>query len=260
VAVLDGGSAEENRGGDIWVLDLESRRFERLTSDGTASAPSWSSDGRWLLYSRRLQSGPAAVWRISSRPGGNAEPFFTLAEHVFDPIPNERGDSIVFRTQRGYNRDLYAAAVGDPAGAHALAANASSEHGAALSPDGRWLAYTSNFTGRAQVYLQPLSNSNERWQVSGAAGGSEVRWGADDREVLYRRADSVFAVDLTLEPEVVAGPESFLFAGKYQAAGVDTRFDVTRDGRQFVMVRVAGDSRGTTLHVVMNWFENAMRR
>jgi Tol biopolymer transport system component len=134
-----------------------------------------------------------------------------------------------------------------------------SDHGAALSPDGGWLAYTSNFSGRAQVYVRRMSESNERWQVSAAAGGAEARWGSDGREVLYRRGDSVFAVAVTRGTAVVAGAEQFLFAGRYQGL-TETRYDVTRDGRKFVMVRLAGESRGTSLHVVMNWFGNVRRR
>jgi hypothetical protein len=196
---------------------------------------------------------------MPATPGGTPQPFFSGGRAVFEPLLVAGGDSIVFRSQQGYNRDIYIAAVADPTGARALTSTPASDHGAAVSPDEKWLAYTSNFAGKAQVYVRRMGESNERWQVSAAAGGAEVRWGANGREVLYRRGDSVFAVGVTLGAEVVAGREQFLFSGRYQGL-LETRYDVTRDGSRFVMVRLEGPGRGTRLHVVMNWFSNARRR
>jgi serine/threonine-protein kinase len=131
------------------------------------------------------------------------------------------------------------------------------ERGFALSPDGRWLAYTSNEAGTSDVYICRLEANGAHWRVS--HGGSEPRW-ARTGELFYRNGDSVLVSRVTLgtEPRIAAASLVFVFSGQYDAAPFEPLWDVSPDARQFVMVRDRSFG-GARLVLMLDWLE-AWRR
>ena len=137
------------------------------------------------------------------------------------------------------------------------------ESGAMFSPDGRWLAYTSNETGRDEVYVQPFSVTGPRGkeQVS-VDGGTEPVWAQDSPELFYRSGDKMMAVAIETEPEFAIGPPKVLFEGRFVRTGpvhLRRNYDVSLDGRRFLMMQREQDLVPTEIIVVLNGFEELKR-
>ena len=127
----------------------------------------------------------------------------------------------------------------------------------ALSPDGRWMAYDSDESGRVEVYGQSFPDpSRKRWKIS-PASGSEPLWTRGGRELVYRKGDSVMAVGVDLVSGL-SGPPKALFGGPYPDNPGWTRprsYDVSRDGERFLMTMLPPVQRRPRITVVLNWFE-----
>ena len=157
------------------------------------------------------------------------------------------------------SRDVYlldrTKGEGDSAISPLVADDRYEETAIGLSPDGRWLAYTSNESGRQEVYVRPFPDVNAgRWQISGD-GGTEPRWAHSGRELFYRRADRMLmSVAVTLTPTFEPGAERPLFsASNFLGNFAYPNYDVTRDDRQFMFIRpvaTPGDEGPTTAILV----------
>lgn len=133
------------------------------------------------------------------------------------------------------------------------------ESAASLSPDGRWLAYTSDATGRDEVYVAPYPGPGATVPVS-TDGGAQPLWARGGRELYYRIGSQVMVVDVELGEELAAGAPRLLFEGAFldlHHGGLS--YDVTSDGERFVMIAPIG-GMATRLRLVTNWNEEVRRR
>ncbi len=131
-----------------------------------------------------------------------------------------------------------------------------------FSPDGRWLAYISNESGRYEIYVQPYPGPGGKWQIS-TEGGTEPIWNPNGRELFYRSGDKMMAVDIATQPSFTAGKPRVLFEGRYELSPATTpNYDVSPDGQRFLMLKPAEASEAapTQINVVLNWFEELKRR
>ena len=142
-----------------------------------------------------------------------------------------------------------------------------------VSPDGRWLAYQSNESGREEVYVRPFPevDGGGRWQVSNNGGDSPL-WSPDGQELFYRNADAVVAVAVETEPTFKPGNPETLFQGPFFSYGnVGMRFtvwDISPDGKRFITGRRLEqiDDESTEagfprkINIVLNWFEELKER
>jgi hypothetical protein len=137
------------------------------------------------------------------------------------------------------------------------------EGGAQFSPDGRWLAYVSDESGRPEIYVQPYPGPGGKWQVS-PEGGTEPAWNRNGRELFYRSGNKMMAVESTLQPSFAAGKPRVLFEGEYRSTAypqLGTDYDVSADGQRFLMVKETERAQSTAqINVVLNWFEELKRR
>jgi len=131
-----------------------------------------------------------------------------------------------------------------------------------LSPDGRWLAYSSNESGRVEVYVRSFPDLGGKVQIS-SDGGIEPAWSPDGTELFYRDEEGLrtMVVDIALEPGFSPGTPRLLFKGSFvPTPGFGRNYDVAPDGQSFVMVRQEMGGVGEAqLHVVLNWFEELKR-
>ena len=129
-----------------------------------------------------------------------------------------------------------------------------------FSPDGRWLAYQSNASGRMEIYVQPFPGPGQRELLS-SDGGTEPMWSPDGRELFYRQLDQMMVVPIENEPTFHAGKAQPLFdAGRFESGFGNTNYDVSPDGQRFLMIEREGDSGPARLHLVLNWAEELKRR
>jgi Tol biopolymer transport system component len=131
----------------------------------------------------------------------------------------------------------------------------------AFSPDGRWLVYASNESGRYEVYVQPFPGGGGKSQIS-TEGGAEPVWARNGRELFYRNRDKMMKVDITTQPAFRAARPELLFEGQYWTTGLTPiHYDVSPDGQRFLMIKPgAQEASATQINVVLNWFEELKRR
>jgi hypothetical protein len=135
------------------------------------------------------------------------------------------------------------------------------EQNGMISPDGRWLAYVSNESGREEVYVRPFPGLGGKVQVS-MEGGTEPMWAPDGKELFYRDRKKMMVVPVTTETDFKPGTPKLLFEGPYQTGlwgGISSNFDIMPDGEQFVMIRPAERSTSQQLNIVLNWYQELKR-
>jgi len=137
------------------------------------------------------------------------------------------------------------------------------ERGAVVSPDGHYLAYESDSSGRFEIYVRPFpAVDTGQWQVS-TAGGVQPLWSSDGRELFYLAPDSsMMSVAVTTgNGSWSAGPPAKLFSGNYFNGGLNVtrQYDVTKDGRRFLMIKEDESATPQNLVLVQNWQEELKR-
>ena len=250
------GSTE---GRQIWVKDLESGgQFNLTLGAGSFDRPRWHPDGRSVLYIGGEVSANRGVW---ARGADASQPAESVLELPTDLFPQEAvwtpdGEWIVMRANRpGTLRDIVAMRPGIDTSARVLVGGAGEEYGPLVSPNGRWLAYTSAESGREEVYVRPFADPERaRWVVS-VGGGSEPLWARNGREIFYRTtAGMLVRRAVTESPDFKLGPVVPLFdATGYRGDHYHRAYDITPDGERFLMIRRQG--LVSQLVLVTNWFE-----
>jgi serine/threonine-protein kinase len=136
-----------------------------------------------------------------------------------------------------------------------------------ISPDGRWMAYASYEFGKSEIYVRPFPEvDGGKWQVS-LSGGDTPLWSPNGREIYYRKDDAVMAVSVETEGSFKSGKPEFLFRGPYVVLGANEGhpWDISPDGKRFLMMKGAGSASSTTggprkINIVLNWFEELKQR
>ncbi|MFL5561254.1 MAG: protein kinase domain-containing protein [Gemmatimonadaceae bacterium] len=233
-ALTPGEQGEDMWSGDVWhtdilVSDLSSGTVQRLTTDGDDNnEPVWSPDGRSIAFDAGLLGTKDIFTRALG--GGSARP---LAHGAGDQLPDDwstDGSTLLFEDA---SAGLSAQSMrGGPPQAYATAV--AYVNGARLSPDGRWLAYTSETTGRSEVYLQPYPGPGRAASVS-TGGGTNPAWRRDGRELYYWEGDQLLAA--TLEPSVgLTPPRVRARTPLFRAVILGSNFDASPDGTRFAIV------------------------
>jgi serine/threonine-protein kinase len=177
-------------GRDLWIKQLDRGPSLRLTNvERNDHRPRWTPDGRSLLFITE-RGETRDVMQKRADGVGDAEVVLDLQEPVNQAFYSPDGEWLVYRTGRVQDLNIYARRLeGDTATISVAAAPDVNEHSPTLSPDGRWLAYVSDESGRWELYVRPFPDvSAGRWVVSDQ-GATEPVWGPDGREIFYRNAE-----------------------------------------------------------------------
>ena len=268
LAVQDGGRV------DVWVSELARGTLTRVTNDeGFDGNPLWSPDGSRLVFRSDRNGKPEVFWR-SADGSGAAELLLTMDASVSDVYPYDWSADgatlFLYATFQETDADIGMVSVDTPGTWAPLIQTAAREWAPTLSPDGRWLAYASDETGRDEVYVQRFPELDGRHPIS-VGGGYRPTWSDDGRELLYLRAqsgppDAAMRVSIEVEdgdpPSLRAGTPEPLFEWRY-AAGPNRRYyDVSPDGQRFLVIG-REDSTGVAtpeITVVLNWFQELKER
>ncbi|HET9293585.1 MAG TPA: LpqB family beta-propeller domain-containing protein [Gemmatimonadales bacterium] len=249
-------------GEDLWVKQLDAGPLSRLTFDGgTNLRPSWSPDGRFVLYTGADST--LGLLRKRADGSGAAEPLVHFPTQMAENLMSRDGRWIVTRSITGIagEGDIYGFRPGLDTAATLLVATKFRETSPALSPDGRWLAYSSNESGRLEVYVRPFPDAaTARWQVS-VAGGTEPRWAHSGRELFYRNgAGDLIAAEVRGVPAFAVVQQQRLFAASsYFSLAAHFGYEVGPDDRRFLMARLERSEEGSEVVLVQNWREELKR-
>jgi serine/threonine-protein kinase len=226
-----------------WAPDGKRIAVGFLEKEGTGLfRPQWiSADGSTLLEppandSERLSEIPTSV-----SPDGSVLLF--TGHDVAEVGPSSTGV------------DIYALPLSGERKRYPFLQTRSYESGARFSPDGRWVAYHSNESGRIEVFVRPFPGPGPKWQIS-SQGGIRAHWSQTGRELFYRNGDKLMAVEVETRREFRAGQPRLLFDAPYLS-----RYDVGLDGGRFLMIKPdPAESGPARVNVVLNWFEEVKRR
>lgn len=252
---------------DIWVYDLERETLTRLTFGGSDRNPLWSPDGKRVTFTSFPEGPPEIFWKAADGSGPEER---LMNGEGSESIPlswSPDGQALIFSEYGNPLRswDLWVfSREGEPKRWPFLQTEFR-ERLAALSSDGRWIAYASNESGRREIYVQPFPGPGAKWQIS-TDGGTAPVWNPNGSELFYidRESSTLWAVEVKTRPAFAVGKPRLLFQGK-QVGGVGgglqaANYDVTPDGRRFVMVREEErQAEPTQFNIVVNWL-NEVRR
>jgi Tol biopolymer transport system component len=250
---------------DIWVKQLPTGPFSRITFGDTASVrPTWSPDGHEVYYvTDRQGTGVGGIYAHRSDGTGNARRLITSKLDFGQVVPSRDGRWLLARTPANSSGsgDIYAFRTGDTT-AITLVATQATEMFPALSPDGRWLAYSSTESGNPEIYVRPFPETGSaKWQVS-TAGGSQPQWSRSGRELFYINGKNEM-VSAAIRPGAAfsVGEQRVLFStGGFAPGGGIHSYAVSPDDRRFVMLREGEATQQSELVLAENWLQELKAR
>ncbi len=257
----DGKQVAYRDNGAIWIADLFSEAPPRRLTTEPGEGPIWSPDGQRIAFISILNNQEALFWRRSDGSGA-AE---MLAPRARAPESwAADNQSFTFITLVGPSGDagdydIWSYSIRDKKESPLIVIPKSAQSGSRLSPDGKWIAYESNETGRAEVYVEPLPRNGKRFQVS-KTGGSRPLWAPDMSKIYFDNnagaAVRMLSVTVKTQPAFSSGdPVTMPMKDFIQPSGTIRRqFDITPDGKQFLMMFQSPPSRAQ-MDIIPNWFD-----
>jgi serine/threonine-protein kinase len=245
-----------NAGGrtEIWIKSLPDGPFSRLFEGANlANRPSWTPDGKSVVFTSD-HAGEIVAYRVPA-DGSQPPARIVVADRSTDEvIVSHDGQWVVYRLGSGTARHLYAMHIGvDTIGHPLLPDSRAQEYSPTLSPDGRWLAYASDESGRDEVYIRPFPNATSAKYAISRKGGNEPMWSHSGRELFFRQPDSTFAAADIAPGSVptVTAIRTLFGANSYAADTRHVGYTVMPDDQSFLFVKQPLNT-APRVHVTMN--------
>ena len=257
----DGKRLVSDPSGVITLLDFAHGSTTRLTMGAFGGMnPAWSPDTRYVAYNSEH-----GIYRKAT-DGGTPQELLLHSDTLAVPKSwSPDGRYLIYaQINPGTGADLFALPIGQP-DSHplALAQTTATEDQGQFSPDGHWIAYTSNESGESEIYVIPFppSPAHSRWIVS-RGGGVMPRWRRDGKELFYISPDwKMMAVDVSTQPTFQSGTPHALFDTHMTDTGIRTgpmSWDIAPDGKRFLIITDSSEG-ASSLNVVLNWRPNQPR-
>jgi eukaryotic-like serine/threonine-protein kinase len=246
---------------DIWSYETARRAWERITFDaGDDIFPLWSPDGSRIAFGSRRSGSMNLYWKLVGGPPGSEEPLLSTPDVKFPMDWSRDGKLLLYNVldpQRG--ADIWALPLNGDRKPFEVVRTDFNERLPQFSPDGKWIAYESDKTGRFEIYVQRFPGPGGDLSVS-AGGGTQVRWNPTGKELFYVDADDrLMAVPLGFSSDGVSvepGPPRPLFATNVGSSAFNNnrqQYMVSPDGQSFVMNSVSEETLAAPITVILNW-------
>ena len=268
-------------GTDIWIIDLDRTTRVRFTAGDSSAFPVWdpkgarlafqsTAPGPWNLFSKSLDGGDlqpllkgtdalstSSVANLGANLLPGTLPTLSGAGPQFPTSWSQDGSVAFHERKPSGERDIWVVTPGsDPV---PFLLTAFDERLPRFSPDGKWLAYVSDESGRSDVYVQPFPGPGSKWLIS-TDGGSDPVWSRDGRELFYRHGDQLMVAPIVSRADFSAGRPRKLFEIRFDTSNNGPNYDVSPDGKWFVMPRSNQGAAPEELHLVLNWLAEVTNR
>jgi serine/threonine-protein kinase len=241
---------------DLWVADIGSQNLVRLTYEtGSHIAPVWTPDSQRIAFASNRFGAYNLFWKRAD--GSDTAERLTDSTHLQFPGSWSQDGALLTFTESDptTGSDIWVLSLKDRR-TTPLVQTRFNEHGPAISPDSRWVAYSSDESGQEEIYVQRFPEPGEKRQVS-AGGGREPVWSRRGDALFYRAANRFMVVPVSRTETFLAGSAKLVTEGDYARSemGGAPSFEVSPDGQSLLLVRERRQSAPTAIHVILDWFE-----
>jgi eukaryotic-like serine/threonine-protein kinase len=246
----------------IFLYDIPANSLKQITSEANNAMPIWTPDGKRIVY-RSTKSGPWNVfWRNADGSGSPEQ--LTNSQFLTEPASwSPDGKILAFSEQNTVSRrDIWTLSLDGERKATPVIKTPADESVPRFSPDGKWIAYVSDESGRPEIYVQAYPPAGQKSQIS-TSGGREPVWAPNGAELFYREGNTRMMVsDIKTTPSFSAAKPRLLFEGDYEGPLASRpNFDISGDGRHFLMLKPVDHGKSTAeVKVTPNWIEEVRRR
>jgi len=240
---------------DIWIYDIARGTLTPFTFEGTSRSSVWTPDGtRLTFHTHRVNED--IFWMLADGTGEAEQ--LTTSLSIQTPISWSPDDILAYTEGAVNQRDIWVLPMKGEREPLSFLATQFDERHPMFSPDGKWIAFTSNQSGQDEVYVKPYPKEGGIEQIS-TGGGREPLWGHGGNELFYRNGNTMMLVPVQTKPTMSAGLPRPLFEGSYVYDSPDftSNYDVSQDGQRFLMVEEP--EVRTQINVILNWFEELKR-
>ncbi|HKO60355.1 MAG TPA: protein kinase [Pyrinomonadaceae bacterium] len=251
---------------DIWLLDLTRGTTTRFTFDAAPDVcPVWSADGNRIFFSSSRNGGIFNLFQKISTGAGSDELLLTTDHNKFanDWISGDAGEFLIFESDSPKTRfDLWVLPLTGERKPYPFLQTEFNETHSQFSPNGRFVAYASDESGRAEIYVQTFPATGGKWQISNG-GGDQPQWRGDGKELFYVAPDkTLMAVPIASADSLEPGAPGPLFSTRVQSGsltGDRNHFMVTADGQRFLVNNLLDGGNRNPITFVLNWAANFKR-
>ena len=251
---------------DIWIIELQGERRTRLTVDPADDlAPLWTRDGSRVTFSSDRDGVANTLYWTPADGSGAPELLAATQTNMGATSWSPEGETLLYYAV-GAPYDLWTLNPGEEP--KRFLSTPFTERGAVFSPDGQWVAYASNETGRSEIYVTPYPGPGAKITIS-TEGGRSPLWPGDGRELFYRNEDQMMLVTISTDSGFRVGIPEILFEGSFvpeDPRSGTTNYDVTPDGQRFLMLEPSfggtdtGPATPDQINIVLNWSEELKER
>ena len=247
---------------DVWIIDPERGTNTRFTFDASNdNTPLWSPDGSRIAFTSDRNGGVDNLYQKPSSGAGSEETLFTSAHDKALTSWSNDGRFIAYQeVNPTTGGDIWVLPLLGDRAPIPFARTTFNEGHARFSPDGRWLAYASDESGRFEAYVQQFPGPGGKWQIS-TRGGFQPTWRADGRELYYIGTDgTLMAVTIAADAGFTAGVPSPLFNTRIASSQSMSQYTPAADGSRFLVITQEGATSIEPLSVVQHWNAEMKRR
>ena len=243
---------------NLWTVDVANGTFTRLTFEANSILPVWTPDSLRVTFA----SDREGQWNLFWMPADGSQPAELLHKSAHPQMPNSwssDGNMLVFTgVAPKTGPDIWILSMTGGREARPFLHTQFAEWGGTISPDGRWLAYTSDESGPLQVYVRPFPGPGEPYQISTAEGREPV-WGRDGRELFFRYFMGLLSAEIRTDPDFNPDTPRLIVSGDYITGEIPVfpNYDVSADGQHFVLIPREPRER-RQINIDLNWFREPL--